>query len=160
MRSFIRHLPWAALVVFAYFLGTMRLFSPTSADAQTEDPKQGLSEQAIEKMDAFNGAMKLTVEILEQDDRYKAVTKGINPWAVSVGGVDAVKDLESGRGVDPVTYAALYAGLALDEISNDIGSTKEGIVTYKGKPVRMYSVAKLKEYFARKSKLAGEELMP
>ena len=74
-----------------------------------------------------------------------------NSFLVSTGGGDAVADLESGRGVDPETFAALYADLATDEIAQHLAKDGEGRLTYKGKLVRIYPIARLKELFTKRS---------
>ncbi|MCH7688590.1 MAG: hypothetical protein IH899_18235 [Planctomycetes bacterium] len=88
---------------------------------------------------------------LQQENVYNSATKGLNSFLVSTGGGDAVADLESGRGVDPETFAALYADLATDEVAQHLAKDEEGRLTYKGKLVRIYPIARLKELFTKRS---------
>jgi hypothetical protein len=68
-----------------------------------------------------------------------------------------VADLESGRGVDPETFAALYADLAAGNLRADIERDSQGRLTYKNKVIRMYPIATLKQRFALRRQLAGIE---
>ena len=159
MRSVRRYFPLVGVLALGYVLGAGHVLSIDQAGAQADpvaDAEEQLSEEAIERLDAFNSAMKLAVDTLKQEDRYTSVTKGVNSFAVAAGGIDAVKDLEAGRGVDPVTFGALYAGMADDEIAAEIRTDDQGHVTYKEKVVRMYSVSRLKEYFQKRQRYAGE----
>lgn len=91
---------------------------------------------------------------------------GLNYFGVSVGGIDAVRDLEESRGVDPETFAALHAGFALPEVGRHLNLKKEivfggnvklridaadGRLRYKDSAVRMYSPDRLKELFDRRA---------
>ena len=57
----------------------------------------------------------------------------INAFLVLSGGGNALDDLESGHGVDPETFAALYAGLAIPEIGDHLAKDDQSRLTYKGK---------------------------
>ncbi len=92
---------------------------------------------------------------LEQEQRYAPVMKGVNAFAVLSGGADAKQDLETGRGVDPETFAALYAEQATDEIAAHVSKDEQGRLTYKGKIVRMYSISRLKQMFAKRATLSN-----
>ena len=71
--------------------------------------------------------------------------------------MDAVADLDSGQGVDPVTFAGLYAGRAIQEVADHLSYDEEGRLLYKNKVVRMYSIERLKRLFAQQDLLAGKE---
>ncbi len=159
MRSVRRYFPLVGVLALGYVLGAGHVLSIGQVGAQVDTAAaeaEELPEEAIEQLDAVNSALRTAVDILKQEDRYASATKGVNSFAVVVGGIDAVKDLEAGRGVDPVTFAALYAGLADDKISAEIDADDQGHVTYKNKVVRMYSVNRLKEYFQKRRRYAGE----
>jgi hypothetical protein len=94
---------------------------------------------------------------LAAESRYTPATKSLNASAIMSGGVDALADLESGRGVDPETFAALYADDAVDEVAVEIGKDEQGRLTYKGKVVRMYSVARLKQWYQERLRYSGED---
>ena len=74
-----------------------------------------------------------------------------------MGGLDATKDLEDGRGVDPETFASLYAGRASDAIEPHIAVDDQGRLTYKGKLIRMYSRDRLNSAFTVREKISGTE---
>lgn len=91
-----------------------------------------------------------------------------NYFAVSVGGVDAIRDLEEGRGVDPGTLGALYAGYALPEVARHLNlkferggkiriDAPDGRLRYKGTVVRMYSPMRLRELYALRKSLNDED---
>jgi hypothetical protein len=86
-----------------------------------------------------------------------------------VGGLNAKEDLESGRGVDPETFAALYAAaydlkklnLKDESLADwvDIGLLDydaEGRLTYQNKVVRIYPVSRLKKLNTQRRVLIGE----
>ena len=152
MRSVTRGLIVVGLFVVGYACGAAGLFSPLPVKAQTDS---GPSIEAIEKIKAAHDSLTGAMATLQGNQRYTSVMNGVNTFAVTVGGLDAAKDLEDGRGVDPETFAALYAGLASDEYRDKIGRDESGQVTYNGKVVRMYSVARLKALFSERDKIVG-----
>lgn len=152
MRSVTRGLVVAGLFAAGYACGTAGLFAPVTLNAQTE---QGPSSEAIEKIKAAFNTLTGAMATLQGEQRYTSVTNGVNTFSVTVGGLNAAQDLEEGRGVDPETFAALYAGLATDEIKDKLGRDESGQMTYNGKVVRMYSVSRLKALFAERDKIVG-----
>jgi hypothetical protein len=98
------------------------------------------------------------MEALQLEQRYTPATKGINGFAILTGRCNALTDLESGAGVDPETYAALYVGLAADEIQEHIGFDARGQLTYKGKRVALLSKNRLRTLYATRAAITGEEL--
>ena len=70
---------------------------------------------------------------------------------------DAISDLETGRGVDPETFAALYAEQATDEVRLKLTRDDQGRLLYNGKLVQMYSISRLKTAFAAKNALSGDK---
>ncbi|MAG92225.1 MAG: hypothetical protein CMJ48_00525 [Planctomycetaceae bacterium] len=161
MRSVRRYFPLVGVLALGYVLGAGHVLSIGQVGAQVDTAAaeaEELPEEAIEQLDAVNSALRTAVDTLKQEGRYTSATKGVNSFAVVVGGIDAVKDLEAGRGVDPVTFAALYAGLADGSVIDvdDVDTNDQGHVTYKNKVVRMYSVNRLKEYFQKRRRYAGE----
>ena len=77
----------------------------------------------------------------------------MNYFATSIGGIDAEKDLEEGRGVDPETFAALYAGLAVPKIAENMDSDELGRLRYKKVIIRLYSQDRLKQLFHQRDQL-------
>ena len=93
---------------------------------------------------------------------------GTNYFAVSVGGIDAIKDLEEGRGVDPETFAGLYAGFALPAVAEHLNArpvpgggikitSPDGRLRYKGTAIRLYSPARLRSLFEQRSRFHHED---
>jgi NAD(P)-dependent dehydrogenase (short-subunit alcohol dehydrogenase family) len=144
------------LIAVGYVLGSNNALAPDPVAAQ--DAAEGPSEDAIEKISLAYTALRGAVELLTQEDRYKLATKGINTFAITSGGVNAVRDLESGRGVDPETFAALYAGQATDVIAEFLDRDEQGRLRYKNKVIRMYPIAKLKALYKERLKLSGEDI--
>ncbi len=159
MRKLMRVGAALALVGLGYVLGSQGLLEsrPVHAQAQAPDNGQGLGKDAKEKLDTAFKALEGAREALANEGRYKLATEGTNVFAISIGGVNAMADLETGRGVDPETFAALYAGLALPDIQKDITRNAEGQLTYKNKVIRMYPIARLKQAFLERNRLAGIE---
>jgi hypothetical protein len=153
------------LAVFAigYFAGqvapqlTTQAVGQEDAAASSEGGK-ALSEETKAKIKAAADAMNAAVEALKLDQAYTSATKGLNTFGVLVGGFDSLKDLEDGRGVDPETFAALYAGLAADEIAEKVGRDPEGRVTYNGRLVRMYPVSRIRALYSARAAITGEDI--
>jgi len=159
MRPFVQTL--ALLIVFGcgYVAGT----SPSALEPRAHAQGFGGAAQADEgdevtkQISAAFAALQSARNLLTQDNRYNSATKSINVSAILAGGVDAVADLEAGRGIDPETFAALYAGQATDEISAELSTDELGRMTYKGKVVRMYSIARLKSMYQERLRYTGRE---
>lgn len=152
MRFASRSLVVLGLLVTGYLFGVSGTFVSDSVLGQ--DSSVQLTEDTADKLKKANDALTAAMIALQQENVYNSATKGVNSFLVSTGGGDAVADLESGRGVDPETFAALYADLATDEIAQHLGKDGESRLTYKGKLVRIYPIARLKELFIKRS---GEE---
>jgi len=154
-----------ALVALGYLLGTCSPFALVRA----QDGENMPSEDAAKKILEVNDKLKAAVETLKLESRYEAATKGVNSFAVLAGGVNAKEDLESGHGVDPETFAALYtAAYDLKKLNirddsladwvdiSQLDYDAEGRLTYGGKIVRIYPVSKLKKLRAQRLVLIGE----
>ena len=161
-----------ALVGVGYLLGSCQVFTPGSLFAQGTKKPAGvvgpteadaiqlppMSDEAKAKIRAAHDALKAAQETLQAEGHYQSATKGVNAFTVLSGGGSSVKDLEAGRGVDPETFAALYADLAIDEVAEKLGKDPEGRITYNNKVVRMYPVSKLKYQFTVRGVLSGTNL--
>lgn len=137
------------LVGVGYLLGSLNLFDQNEARAQ---PAAG-NKTAIDKVRDAQKAVDEAQQALISDKSYQPVISGLNSFATTVGGVDALKDLEEGRGVDPETFAGLYAGQILSKYEAHLGTNQNGQLTYKNKVIRMYSVDRLKKLFARRAEI-------
>lgn len=143
----IRSLAGAALMVgFGYFCGLSQVgLDFLNAQDQANDP-------AAAKIYQARRAILDAKEILESNGRYSAVSDELNAYLVLSGGGNAKDDLESGRGVDPETFAALYAGKAIPDIQPLLGFNEHGQVTYNNEVVRLYSKSRLERSFADRLK--------
>lgn len=143
MKTTFRIVAIACLFGGGYFLGTQNAFQPSAVNAQGL-AGAGMDEVEIAITEA-NDAIKKAADLLAADGRYVPASKMPNVTAVLSGGVDALNDLETGRGVDPETFAALYAEQATDEVAANLDKDELGRLTYKGKVVRLYSISRLKK---------------
>ncbi len=110
-----------------------------------------ISEADAEKVKQASDALETAQAALQQNGLYNPAIRGLNPYATLSGGLDAVADLEDGRGVDPITFAGLYSGLATDEVTSQLSFDANGRLTYKGKLVRIYSAERLREVNKRQA---------
>ena len=151
MRTTLRCLGVCSLVAFGYVLGTMQFFAPEPVQAQA--PK---AETARDKIRAGYKLLEEAQQMLGQQSKHKSATEGVNSFAVMSGGIDAVRDLEEGRGVDPETFAALYAGEATEEVKKSLrmDDSKQQL-TYKGRVIRLYSIDRLKKLYRQRNDIAG-----
>jgi hypothetical protein len=148
------------LIVFAVGYGLGRVDTGRSSALIAQEAVSGPTEETARKIQTANDALKAALEGLKNESLYNPATKGMNVTAVLAGGVDAIDDLESGRGVDPETFAALYADLAVDEVAQHLAKDVEGRLTYKNKLVRIYPVSRLKRLNTQRAILAGEIQKP
>ncbi len=163
MRMFLRGGLGLALVALGYVLGSNGVFQSPPVQAQVQVSDSGLEKETEEKIKLAREALVAARDALVAEGRYATVTDPsvINAYAILTGGVNAINDLESGRGVDPETFAALYADLAEGELRENLARDAEGRLTYKSKVVRMYPIARLKQDFLRRHQIAGiEEQQP
>lgn len=139
-----------ALLATGYVLGSLNLLSPSLLWAQDEDAAAAtaipIPDDTLQKMNAARNALQTANEALIADGLMKPITKGINPVAILAGGVDA-RDLEAGLGVDPGTFAALYAGNATDEVAEKMGKDAEGRLTYNKRVIQMYPISSIKRLY-------------
>lgn len=134
--------------VFAagYLLGSADALTVHTLDAAAQDDERLSSDALILYKQSRNELDKLG-DTLVAEQRHQPASEGENFFALSVGGIDAMRDLEEGRGVDPETFAALYAGRALPVVAEHIEIDDNGRIRYKGNIVRMYSRERLKKTF-------------
>lgn len=150
------------LLVFAagYVAGTCQ-WEPSRAAAAFDDATPAaveLAEETQTKIHDAKLALQDAVDALESEGRYSAITDGLNAFLILSGGGNAMEDLESGHGVDPETFAGLYAGQAIDEVEDHLARDEQGRLTYKGKVVRMYSQSRLAQAYSVRTRLANPGL--
>jgi hypothetical protein len=141
-----------ALLATGYVLGVSGAFHARALTAQ--DSGSAVSDNTREKIRAAQAALQEAAEALKVEGRYESVTDDLNAFLILSGGGNAQEDLESGKGVDPETYAALNAGQARDEIQEFLDLDDDGRLTYNGQVVRMYSRSRLRQVYADRLALA------
>ncbi len=152
MRKFV----YPALAGFLFTAGFMAgsFFSTGPVLLQAAQPAgERLSDDTLASYRQADQGFSELADMLESEDRYRPATQGKNYFAIAAGGIDAVRDLEEGRGVDPETFAGLYAGRALPDIAEFLEFDRDGRLRYKGAVVRMYSRERLKRLFLHRDNL-------
>ncbi len=150
------------MVTFAvgYLAGTIGLpvHSQARAQAVIGDVPLDVSEATTAKIKEARYALQEALDSLDAEGKYTSITTGMNTFLILSGGGDAREDLESGRGVDPETFAALHAGLAIPEVGDHMGYDEKGRLTYQNNVVRMYSVSRLQQFYDQRLKFADAGL--
>ncbi len=154
MRSIWKSVAVLGLLSFGYVLGTTGVFSPKPLGAQAPAEDVPSAESLTKLKEAF-AAIKSAAETLEQENRYVPATTSLNVFSVMAGGINAVRDLEDGRGVDPETFAALYAGEAKPDIKEHLDHDDQGRLTYKGKVVRIFSKQRMKSIIQERTRYSA-----
>ncbi len=139
------------MLTLGYLAGTVDLFQFPRAQAQPADSK--LSENTEEAIRTVHKALNDAAEALRQDGSYETITEGTNAFLILSGGGSARRDLESGNGVDPETFAALYAGRVIPELSDQISENDQGQLTYNGKTIMMYSKSRLRRMYSERLRI-------
>ncbi len=140
------------MLSLGYLLGAGGALESNPAFAQL-DEQVGPGKDAENKIRSVHNALQEAMEQLRQDGNYNTITDGINTFLVLAGGGDAMQDLESGNGVDPETFAALYAGKATPDVQEQLGKDDEGRITFNDKPVTIYSRKRLERLFAERLRI-------
>jgi len=152
MRAIARSLFCLGFLLAGYFIGSLQLGRPSLLHA--EQQAEPLPNVIRDRLRDTDRNLSETMQVLQDEKRYVPAIQGLNAFATSVGGVDAVADLESGQGVDPETFAGLYAGQALAEVAEHLARDAEGHMTYKNKIVRVYSSMRLRQLFSLRGEFA------
>lgn len=127
---------------------------PVAQAAQQEIGVEEISSDTLTAYQKFRKACGDLEDSLVAESLNVRATEDTNFFALSVGGVDAIRDLEEGRGVDPETFASLYADRASPEITQHLDTDDLGRIRYKGTVVRMYSKERLRDVFQRRDQIA------
>ena len=154
MRPIWKTVSLLGLLSLGYVLGTTDAFGPKTLEAQAA-AAGGPSAESLAKLKEAFVAIKNAAETLEQESLYVSATTTLNVFAVMAGGLNAVQDLEDGRGVDPETFAALYAGEAKPEIKEHLDYDEQGRLTYKSKVVRIYPKQRMKKIFQERTRYSA-----
>lgn len=154
MSPFLKSVSVLGLLSLGYVLGATGTLSPTPLGAQAA-AEGGPSAESLAKLKEVFAAIKNAAETLEQENLYVPATSTLNVFSVTAGGLNSVQDLEDGRGVDPETFAALYAGEAKPEIKENLDYDDQGRLTFKGKVVRIYPKKRMKEIFQERTKYSA-----
>lgn len=123
-------------------------------EAEAEEP---LPEETANEIRAANRALASARDELERQQAYVSATESLNATLILGGGGNAIDDLERGNGVDPETFAALYAGQAIPQVKEHLTVDDEGRLLYKNRIVRMYSKSRLKDLFERQMRYTPVE---
>ena len=138
------------LIAIGYLLGQANI---GSQELTAQQGQVGVPEDTANKIQTASRALNDAQAALESDGMYEGITQSPNAYLILSGGGNAREDLESGRGVDPVTFAALYAGNVVPEIQPLLGKDDQGRVTYNNQVVRIYSKSRLQRVNANRIKL-------
>ena len=96
----------SGLILFAAGYGTATLngFAPSQIEATQDAAGTGqLSEDALKAYKKVSKAIKELNNLYVASGESTSAFDGVNFFAASVGGINAERDLEEGRGVDPET---------------------------------------------------------
>lgn len=154
MNKLLRASLVAGIFCAGYWAGQSGLTGTSELQAQPEAVRKAPSAETVEKIRLAQDALAVAQQSLETEDLYVPAVQGTNAFAVTVGGLDAVQDLERGLGVDPETFVGLYAGMATEEIAPRLGYDDEGRLTYNGRLVRLYPKSRLRQLYAEREKIS------
>lgn len=152
----------ALLLGTGYACGAAHMF----VQAAGAQPDEGISDSAADKVREANSAIQSAMQTLEAEGAYTGVTLSPTAFLVLSGGGDAMADLESGNGVDPETFAALYAAMRIEGedgiidplIKEALAFDAEERVTYNGEVVKLYSGQKLQQYIGNRMRFSETQL--
>ncbi len=151
MRRWHSALAYSGVLAIGYLAGSSGL----SLQGRVEAQDAGSIAKPTPKVAAAFQALADAAESLKAEGKYETITQGTNAFLILTGGGSARADLESGSGVDPETYGALYAGLAIPELADQITKDDNGRLMFNGQVIQMYSKNKLQRTFANRLRLAG-----
>lgn len=167
MRRSLMILSLIGVFGLGYVVGTSGLMSASrlwaedqaakkeSAEVKPAPPIQGISTETQTKIKAAHDALVAAADALKAENRYVVAGADVNAFSVLCGGLNAVQDLEGGQGVDPETFASLYAGAVTDDVKNKLTRDNKNQILYNGKLVQMYPISQIKRTMALRLQLAG-----
>lgn len=137
-----------------YLCGQFQVGDPAIAHAIAQ--KEGVDAISNETLANYQKFRKSATDLqasLQGENLNVSATEDPNFFAISVGGIDAIRDLEEGRGVDPETFAAIYADRVTTEVRAALDTDADGRIRYKGTVIRLYSKERLNEVFNRRKQV-------
>ncbi len=140
-----------AMLTAGYLLGTVS--GTTEFNAFAQNAADGPRDDSENKIREAHRTLIAAMESLRSEGRYESITEGPNAFLILSGGGNAKDDLESGRGVDPETFAGLYSGQAVPEIQDQLDRDDLNRVTYNNEVVHMYSRSRLERIFAERTRI-------
>ena len=145
----------SGLILFAAGYGTATLngFAPVQIQATQDPPPDQFSVDVMKAYKKVSKAIKELNNLYVASGQSTAAFDGVNFFAASVGGINAERDLEEGRGVDPETFAAIYAGKASPKIKENLDADELGRLRYKKNVIRLYSQERLQMMFKQRAQL-------
>lgn len=143
----------AILFLSGVVTGTFFLQAPHLVHAQEEPSATQYSKDLLDSYKRAYKAVRELNNLYVAGGESTSVFGGVNYFAASVGGVNAERDLEEGRGVDPETFAALYAELASPKVAQHLDYDEQGRMRYKKNVIRIYSRDRLKLLFQQRDQL-------
>ena len=141
-----------AMLSVGYWCGSGAL--PMQASLTAQDADAGLSDDTATKIQAAHESLKSAMDALQQDGKYEGLSETPNSFLILSGGGNATEDLASGQGVDPESFAALYAGNVKPEVKDALTKDDQGRLLHNDQLVRLYSRTKLEQMFAERTKLS------
>ena len=127
---------------------------PWQSTVTAQDADAGLSDDTATKIHAAHEALKSAMDALQQDGKYEGLSEGPNAYLILSGGGNAMEDLTSGLGVDPESFAALYAKQVKPEVLDALTTDDQGRILYNEQLVRLYSRTRLEKTFAERAKIS------
>jgi hypothetical protein len=141
-----------ALLTVGYLCGSGGLSLQQNLTAQDAD--SGLSADTATKVQLAHESLKAAMDALQQDGKYEGLSESPNAFLILSGGGNAMEDLQSGSGVDPESFAALYARNVKPEIKDALTTDEQGRLLYNDQLVRLYSRSRLEKMLAERAKLS------
>jgi len=141
-----------AMWMVGYWSGS-RSF-PEVSMLTAQEAGSGLSEGTTVKVLAAHESLKSAMEALQQDGKYEGLSENPNAFLILSGGGNAMEDLTSGQGVDPESFAALYAKQVKQEVLDALSTDEQGRLLHNDQLIRLYSKSRLEKTFAERLKLS------
>ncbi len=168
MTSLRKSLLACSLIGLGYLLGTGGVLQlpqswaqiPKFLDSEEVETEVTISDDAVKQIQSITETLAAVMETLRLENKYTAATENLNPYLILTGGGNAIDDLERGFGVDPYTFADLYAGNAVREVQDELTRDEQGRLLYKNNLVRIYSVERLRQRLQMARAIGEKRVLP